>query len=182
MSETPHIDRRLELLSDASGERRVIRQLALPAGSHSTQLEAQADTLSKLTGKRIPSFAPVEGAVVSEGVLQISEAFVPGFTLSDHLPWIQKNINVAIALSIFRDVVAGLETLHQLKDKDGQSLGLIHGRLALDRILLSLRRSSPTSWDSKVKKGIPKKTSTRPFAWSNRFLSSEGVPRPAVAS
>ncbi len=94
-------------------------------------------------GARIahPNVVAVHDAGQIDGVSYLALEYIHGATLSALVRAslaLRKPVPVAIATSIFLDVLAGLHAAHEVADAKGQSLGIVHRDVSPQNILVDL--------------------------------------------
>ena len=115
------------------GKPLIIRRIdATAADGH--DLIARSAALRLIEGRRLPAIAPVQRVRLHGPILTITETWIDGFALSVEAA--QDAVTVNVALSIAHDVAKGLAELHRTVEPDRRPAGLIHGRVALDTIMI----------------------------------------------
>ncbi|MEM7677156.1 MAG: serine/threonine-protein kinase, partial [Myxococcota bacterium] len=117
-----------------SGMHPVVVRRVDAASDGASDLSDRLAVLRLLEGRRIPSVASIQRVRLIGSTLDITEAWIDGFSLS--LPQAQAHVTVNVALAMIRDVALGLAELHRTPEIDGRPGHLVHGRVTLDRILV----------------------------------------------
>lgn len=128
--------RRVLLKMDSAGAVRVVRRIRVDAES-GPDMVARATSLGLVKGQDLGCLAKIHEVSITPRELEVTEQFIDGFTISNALDVVQDHISVNVALALVFELAVSLGRLHALKEKDGRPAQLIHGKLGLDRVLVT---------------------------------------------
>lgn len=119
--------RRLVVIGEGD-QRRAVRRILCLDSEERAERQAAFEALSGLT---LPGLNRITSVAVDGNRLEVTEAYVEGFSLGNVLEVAREHITVNVALAIAYDVVRGLAALHQVQPNLG------HGRVDLSSVLVS---------------------------------------------
>ncbi|MBK6685440.1 MAG: serine/threonine protein kinase [Deltaproteobacteria bacterium] len=128
--------RRVLLKMDSAGAVRVVRRIRAESEA-GPDLVARATSLGLVKGQDLGCLAKIHEVSITPRELEVTEQFIDGFTISNALDVVQDHISVNVALALVFELAVSLGRLHALKEKDGRPAQLIHGKLGLDRVLIT---------------------------------------------
>lgn len=128
--------RRVLLKMDSAGAVRVVRRIRADTES-GPDVVARAGALALVKGQDLGCLAKIHEVSITPRELEVTEQFIDGFTISNALDVVQELISVNVALALVFELSVSLQRLHALSEKDGRPARLIHGKLGLDRVLVT---------------------------------------------
>jgi eukaryotic-like serine/threonine-protein kinase len=100
-------------------------------------IKRQKSGLMTLRDHPIDAFVAIEAVSTEDDHIFVIEEFVKGALLAHVLDGLAENFSAKAILSWLLELAVGLRVLHQLTDRDGNALELIHGSVGLDSVYLT---------------------------------------------